>query len=166
MLTYSRIGIACYVSEACERLVLLDPDTLVLTDIGLLFDESLGGSAIGATQDPYIPTVSSVDGLTCYRELGLAKETKYFIARLMLVDVVRWRREKVAEQAAGVPRAVLGQHGHRPVEVFLKQFVGGDQIVFVVLFQHGRCRIGQRLELDAGAINPGGHVGVIGAGPR
>lgn len=99
IITYSRISVESYVSQSCSRLVLLDSDILVLKDVSQLFDLELSGATIGATQDPYIPFVSSRDGLACYRELGLAPDWKYFNAGVMLVDVERWREQEVAIRA-------------------------------------------------------------------
>lgn len=99
VLTYSRIGIADYVSKDCARLIVLDSDVLALTDVGRLFDVDLGSAIIGATQDPYVPLVSSLDGLACYSELGLAKDRQYFNAGVMVVDMQRWRKARVAERA-------------------------------------------------------------------
>lgn len=99
VLTYSRISAAAYVPDDCKRLIVLDSDVLVLTDIGRLFDIDLGGAVVAAAQDPYIPLVSSLDGLSRYAKLGLTPECKYFNAGVMVADTGKWRRERVAERA-------------------------------------------------------------------
>lgn len=98
-LTYARLALHEYVADDVGRLVLLDSDTLVLTDIAPLNDAELAGAVIGATVDPFIPVVSAMDGLSTWRESGLAPDAPYFNAGVMVVDVAAWARERVTEQA-------------------------------------------------------------------
>lgn len=99
VLTYARMAMSDYVSSACARVLALDADVLVLTDAGRLFDTDLDGATAGAAQDPFIPVVSSPDGLSNYRELGLRPDCTYFNAGVMLVDTGRWRQQRVSERA-------------------------------------------------------------------
>src|SRR5512135_286957 len=69
-LTYARLSAAEYVPGESRRVILLDSDTLVLTDIGRLAATDLEGATVAATQDPYIPFVASVGGLREYAALG------------------------------------------------------------------------------------------------
>ncbi len=98
-LTYARLSAAEYPPSQSRRAIFLDSDTLVLTDIGQLASTHLEGATIAATQDPYIPSVSSVGGLLDYATLGLKPNTKYFNAGIMLIDLERWRAERVAPRA-------------------------------------------------------------------
>ena len=104
-LTYARIFVPHYVPES-RRAILLDSDLLVRTDLGRLWDEPLDGHVL-AVQDPAVPYVSSHDGLASYRELGLPPETPYFNAGVMLIDVERWRRDRISEQVM----AYIIEHG-------------------------------------------------------
>lgn len=99
VLTYSRISLDRYVGEQSSRAVLVDSDTLVVADVGALYEEELDGKTVGAARDPYIPTVAAVDGLRNYRELGLDPETRYFNAGVMVADLEQWRRERVTARA-------------------------------------------------------------------
>ena len=92
-LTYARLSAAEYVPDESRRVILLDSDTLVLTDIAQLAATDLEGATVAATQDPYIPFVASFDGLHDYAALGLSADVKYFNAGIMLIDLERWRTE-------------------------------------------------------------------------
>lgn len=98
-LTYARLSAAEYLPSETRRVILLDSDTLVLTDIGQLATTDLEGATVAATQDPYVPFVSSVGGLRDYAALGLRPDVKYFNAGIMLIDLVRWRAERVGPRA-------------------------------------------------------------------
>jgi len=98
-LTYARLSAAEYLPTESRRVILMDSDTLVLADIGLLAATDLEGATVAATQDPYIPFVSSVGGLRQYAALGLRPGARYFNAGVMLIDVARWRSERVGQSA-------------------------------------------------------------------
>jgi lipopolysaccharide biosynthesis glycosyltransferase len=98
-LTYARLSVAEYLPAESRQAILLDSDTLVLTDIAQLAATDLEGATVAATQDPYIPFVSSVGGLRQYAALGLRPRAKYFNAGVMLIDVARWRSERVGQSA-------------------------------------------------------------------
>jgi lipopolysaccharide biosynthesis glycosyltransferase len=97
-LTYARINLAAYLPEA-TRVVLLDSDLLVRTGIGRLWDTPLEGKIAAAVADPFIPLVSSRDGLASYAELGLAPDAPYLNAGVMLVDLELWRKHHVGPRA-------------------------------------------------------------------
>ncbi|WP_035957692.1 glycosyltransferase family 8 protein [Bryobacter aggregatus] len=90
-LTYARINLQAYLPVE-ERVILLDSDVVVQTCIGKLWDTPLEGAVAAATVDPFIPKVSSHDGLAGYERLGLAGDAPYFNAGVMLVDLQLWRR--------------------------------------------------------------------------
>ncbi len=52
-----------------------------------------------APRDPFIPCVSSPNGLARFEELGLAPGAPYFTGAMMVVNVDGWRRELVSERA-------------------------------------------------------------------
>ena len=99
VLTYARFMLNDYFSRNEERTVVLDSDTLALTDIAGLHDVELGTAAIGACVDPFIPTVSSIGGLADWQRLALAADTPYFNAGVMVVDLVRWNEMRVGPRA-------------------------------------------------------------------
>ena len=99
-LTYARLSLGDYFEAGEERVVLLDSDMLVLADIALFHDSELHGSVIGACRDPFIPTVSAIDGLADWKRLGFQSDTPYFNAGAMVVDLEQWRQQRVAVSVA------------------------------------------------------------------
>jgi lipopolysaccharide biosynthesis glycosyltransferase len=106
-LTFARLSIAEYLPSESRKVVVLDSDTLVLTDIGQLVATDLDGMIVGATQDPFVPLVSSVGGLANHVALGLHPEARYFNAGVMLIDIPRWRAEHVGARALEFTRSHL-----------------------------------------------------------
>jgi lipopolysaccharide biosynthesis glycosyltransferase len=99
-LTYARLSLGDYFEADEERAVLLDSDMLVLADIATFHDSELHGAVIGACRDPFIPTVSSIDGLADWQGLGLASDMPYFNAGAMVVDLDQWRRQRITVRVA------------------------------------------------------------------
>jgi lipopolysaccharide biosynthesis glycosyltransferase len=98
-LTYVRLCIDAYFEDCDERAVLLDSDTLLLTDIAELQDIELEEKVIAACVDPFIPTISSLDGLPPFARIGLPPDLPYFNAGIMVVNLARWRHERVGERS-------------------------------------------------------------------
>lgn len=98
VLTYARLFLDSYF-EPPGRVLVIDSDTLVLGDAGELFDADLGGHAVGACVDPFIPTLSAIDGLPASVRQGLASDTPYFNAGVMVADLALWRQLRVEQRA-------------------------------------------------------------------
>jgi lipopolysaccharide biosynthesis glycosyltransferase len=94
-LTYARVFLPALLPEDCGKVILLDSDVMVLTDIERLWNLDLGNHSLLAAQDPAIPYVSSRGGLERYRDLGIPHGHPYFNAGVMLVNVDAWRRRQV-----------------------------------------------------------------------
>ena len=119
-LSYARIALDDYFTGG--RVVLLDSDTLVLTDLSPLHDVDLEGAIAGATRDPYIPVVSAIDGLAKWRELDLPPQTPYFNCGVMTVDVDAWIENRVTSRAfdyVGCNGSDLRQYDQDAVNVVL-----------------------------------------------
>ena len=108
-LTYARISVADYLPAGVTRAIVLDSDMLVLADARRLAGENLDGRIAGAAIDPFIPRVSSLDGLSNYTDLGMKADDPYFNAGAMVLDIAAWRRERVAERAF----EFIERHGDR-----------------------------------------------------
>jgi lipopolysaccharide biosynthesis glycosyltransferase len=98
-LTYARIFLDAYCEDGENQVLVLDSDTLVLADVADLQDTDLEGRIIGACVDPFIPTVSSIDGLPPSIGSSFPKQTPYFNAGMMVVDLRRWRDARVSERS-------------------------------------------------------------------
>ncbi len=108
-LTYARLALPDYLPETSGRIVILDSDTLVLADLSPLHDVELDDAVVGATRDPFIPVVSSIDGLATWREAGLASDTPYFNAGVMVIDVASWVQQHVTERTLDYIRDTYGR---------------------------------------------------------
>jgi lipopolysaccharide biosynthesis glycosyltransferase len=103
-LTYARLFLDSYFEPAGfepagdGRVILLDSDTLVLADLAELQDSTLDEAVMGACVDPFIPTISSIDGLPRVIRSHLPDDTPYFNAGIMVADLRRWREERVGER--------------------------------------------------------------------
>lgn len=87
---YYRLYFPSLVPERVERLLYLDTDTLVLGDIENLYKDDLEHYPVGAVYDNYVKSSP---------ELGIDVEGEYFNSGVLLMDVKRWREQKISEQA-------------------------------------------------------------------
>ena len=97
--TYQKLTLGEWLPPSVHKAIWLDCDLLVLDDLARLWHEPLAGNVVLAVQDERVPLVSSWFGIAAYRDEGLAAETKYFNAGVVVIDVQRWRRERVAARA-------------------------------------------------------------------
>lgn len=89
--TYDKLTVAEFLPADAHRAIWLDCDMLVLADLAELWDRPFSGAPAMAVQDALVPFVSSRFGVGGYDELGIAPETPYFNAGMMVIDVDRWR---------------------------------------------------------------------------
>lgn len=97
-MTYARLLLPQVLGIDISRALYLDCDIVVLEDISALWETSLEDKVIGAVKD-HIGTVSSPRGLLNYRELGMSPDAKYFNAGVLLIDLDKWRLNRVSERA-------------------------------------------------------------------
>jgi lipopolysaccharide biosynthesis glycosyltransferase len=97
-MTYARLLIPQVLGIDVSRALYLDCDIVVLEDISALWETNLDDKVIGAVKD-HIGTVSSPRGLLNYRELGMSPGAKYFNAGVLLIDLDKWRLNKISERA-------------------------------------------------------------------
>ena len=96
---YNKLLVPDVLPEEVRTALWLDCDTLVLGDISPLWDEGTRDSTVRAAQDSRIQLVSSDMGVARYRELGLRPDAKYFNCGVMLMNVPRWREQRVSNCA-------------------------------------------------------------------
>lgn len=82
-----------------ERVILLDADLIVRSDLAPLWEADMQDRLLLAVQDYGCPYVSDSFGIKRYRELGLPADAPYFNSGVMLVDLDRWREEEVERRA-------------------------------------------------------------------
>jgi lipopolysaccharide biosynthesis glycosyltransferase len=90
-----------------RRAIYLDSDVLVLDDLSRLWRAGLGGRPFGAVQDTGFLTIG--EAFFPWRKLGLSPDEKYLNSGVLLIDVPRWRKERVSEKAL----AYMAAPGHK-----------------------------------------------------
>lgn len=94
-MTYARFVIPGIFPESVSKVLYLDSDILVLDDLGPLWETPLEGFVMGAILD-------GLDSLIKRGEPGIGKVPRvqdYFNAGVLLIDLQRWRQERISEKA-------------------------------------------------------------------
>ncbi|MBW4632567.1 MAG: glycosyltransferase family 8 protein [Iphinoe sp. HA4291-MV1] len=94
---YLRLLICDVIPEQFQKAIYLDSDLLVQANLKNLWEEDIGGYALLAVHDLGTPYVSSPFGIAKYRELGLASDTPYFNSGVLVINLKRWRAEKIGQ---------------------------------------------------------------------
>ena len=88
-----------------KRVIHLDFDMLVMQNLRPLWETDLGGNVLGCVADPLAEVLPPRRGLQrAGRNIGweLKPEHVYFNAGMLLIDLERWREEKVGETTVGL----------------------------------------------------------------
>ena len=112
--TYLRLAIAERLPSSVDRAIYLDADMLVCRDLSLLWDEPQGDASVLAVQDyaaPWIdsrrsmaafdqasPFLAAACPIANFEELGIDADAKYLNGGLLVIDVKRWRQERIIHQ--------------------------------------------------------------------
>ncbi len=88
--TYLRLFAPQILPKGTKRYIYLDVDMIVLEDISKLWNSDLKGNIIAGVQDLCETAGSEWGGIPNYKELGIAPETLYFNAGMMVVDQEKW----------------------------------------------------------------------------
>lgn len=88
--TYYRLLIGDALPPEVERVIYLDCDLVLRCDLAQLWKTSLGNAIVGAVLDC---------SFAQNHILGLPDDALYFNAGVLLIDLVRWRREMIGEAA-------------------------------------------------------------------
>lgn len=96
---YVRLFIPSFIKEEkIKKILFLDVDMIMLEDVSKLWNTDIGTNIVAAVQDQFIQVVDKWGGITNYEALGIEKESKYFNAGLMLIDLKRWRAEDLTNK--------------------------------------------------------------------
>lgn len=88
------------------KVLFLDADLLVLDDIAPLWTHALDGRSLAAAVDPAIPWCRSPRGVKGWHDRRMPRNSPYFNAGVLLVDLEAWRRRDVAGRALEYIREV------------------------------------------------------------
>jgi lipopolysaccharide biosynthesis glycosyltransferase len=94
-MTYARFLIPHIVDSSISRILYLDSDLLVLDDLAALWAADLEGAVLGAVLDNLDAQIKANDP----KVDGVPRVGRYFNAGVLLIDLERWRRERVSERA-------------------------------------------------------------------
>ncbi|MFZ0825998.1 MAG: glycosyltransferase family 8 protein [Verrucomicrobiia bacterium] len=95
MMTYTRFLIAEVLPEGVSRTLYLDSDLLVLDDLAAVWETELDGAVLGAVVDEMEDGRKRGD----LRFEGVPRVREYFNAGVLLIDLKRWREERISEKA-------------------------------------------------------------------
>lgn len=104
---YFRCLAGTLLPDELSRSIYLDADTMVLGDLGQLWDVDLAGHPVGAVVD-FLPTAA--DAIVDHGRFGMSADTPYLNSGVLLVDLDRWRRLDIGGRAIA---ACLAFPGHR-----------------------------------------------------
>ncbi len=97
--TYYRLMIAELLPEKFDKAIYLDCDLVVRGNLEELWETDLAENHILAATDMLIQYVSSPSGLLNYKELEISPNAKYFNAGILVINLKKWRDEKIAIEA-------------------------------------------------------------------
>jgi lipopolysaccharide biosynthesis glycosyltransferase len=96
--TYARLLLASSLAATVSRVLYLDADILVLDDLGPICRLDLDGAVLGAVRDRRLDTYIKA-GNTTLAGRPIPRVRDYFNAGVLLIDVARWRAERISEKA-------------------------------------------------------------------
>lgn len=96
--TYYKLAVADTLPADVHKAIWLDCDLVVTTDLAQLWNGDLNDDHVRAAQDSIVPLVSSPFGIAAYQSLGIPADAKYFNAGVMLLDLDRWRADRVSQR--------------------------------------------------------------------
>ena len=113
---YYKLRIASALPPSAEKVVYLDPDILVLSDIAELWDIDLGGSFLAGTPVFVKKT----------REKIVKKGGGYFRCGVMLLNLKVWRDESFEERAMGLASELSDYYKTAPEQDILNVAADGN----------------------------------------
>lgn len=95
---FLRLLIPDVLPDHCTRALYLDSDLVVQDDLMEIWRVPFDGAAILAVQDAGVPYVSDRRGIPSYGSMGLSATSPYFNSGVMMLNVPRWRTERIGQQ--------------------------------------------------------------------
>jgi lipopolysaccharide biosynthesis glycosyltransferase len=96
---YLRLMIADLLPKDLEKVIYLDCDIIVQSDLVNLWNIDIKSFSVAAVQSAGIPFVSSPRGVSRYSELGIPEDSKYFNSGVLLINLLQWRADDIACKA-------------------------------------------------------------------
>lgn len=95
--TYFRLFIPDILPQQIEKAIYLDCDLIIKGDLNKLWQIDLEENYVLAVQDSWMPFAK--DGLLNYQQLGIEPNAKYFNAGVLVLNIKKWRADKVFNRA-------------------------------------------------------------------
>lgn len=96
--TYLRLFAPYLIPKETKKMIYLDVDMIVLTDISKLWHVNLHENLFGAVVDLCKTVGSTWGGIPNYEALNINPESKYFNAGLLLINPKLWREQDISNQ--------------------------------------------------------------------
>ncbi|MEO5600087.1 MAG: glycosyltransferase family 8 protein [Cyclobacteriaceae bacterium] len=87
---YYRLFFTSLIPEKIQRLIYLDSDTVVTNSLWPLYNVAMDDFPVAAVFDNYVKTQPLIN---------IFEEGEYFNSGVMLIDVEKWKAQKISEQA-------------------------------------------------------------------
>ena len=99
--SYYRLLISELLPQTIDKAIYLDSDLVVKGNLEQLWNIDVGENYILAVQDDtrFCPYVSSPRGLSNWKDLGFSEDSPYFNAGVLVLNLAKWRAEKLCSQA-------------------------------------------------------------------
>ncbi|TVP75357.1 MAG: glycosyltransferase family 8 protein [Puniceicoccaceae bacterium] len=97
LMAYARLALPWMLPIEYERVLYCDADVVFLRDWSHLWNLELNEFLVGAAVCPVVQTLGG-EGLPL-EELGLLPEAAYYQSGVMVMDIARWRKERISESA-------------------------------------------------------------------
>lgn len=81
------------------RAIYLDSDVVVRRSLRPLMERDLRGCAVAAARNLTVPFLASRQGVAGWRELDLPPSAAYFNSGVLVMDLERWRSDRITERA-------------------------------------------------------------------
>lgn len=107
-MTYARLLIPQLLPPCIKKVLYLDADIVVRDDLSVLQNSDLNGAAVGAVADRLDSRIKAGEALWTHE---LPHVTDYFNAGVLLIDLERWRQDRISEKAL----EYLIQHPRSPL---------------------------------------------------
>lgn len=101
---YARLFMGAWLPAEIERVIYADGDLVAMTDVSALCEMDLQGRPLAAVQDPVAGLVGQSAQMMHWAGWDVPAATRIFNSGLMVLELSRWRRERLFEKAIEVAR--------------------------------------------------------------